>query len=80
MPDQSRPVTIIVNNKTVNLPDHKTTGRGIKEAAIAQSVAIQLTFQLFRITGSSQHPVPDAEELTAHDQQQFRAVAADDNS
>ena len=75
-----KPVSILVNKKPVSLPDHKTTGLQIKQAAIAQAVSIQLNFALFRVTGGTQHPVGDADEITVHDGQEFRAIAPDDNS
>lgn len=74
------PVTITLNNRPVKLHDHKTTGLEIKEAAVDQGVSIQVSFALFRITGNAQHPVRNDEEITVHNDERFRAVAADDNS
>lgn len=79
-PTHTTTVTIRVNNRDVTLPDHRTTGLAIKEAAVAQGVAIKVNFALFRVTGQAQHPVADADKLTVHDKQEFRAVAPDDNS
>lgn len=76
----AHPVTVNVNTKPVALPDHKTTGRQIKEAAVAQGVAIEVGFKLFRVTGSNQPPVLDDEQITVRQGEDFRAVAADDNS
>lgn len=73
-------VIVTVNNRQVTLPDHKTTGREIKEAAIAQGVAIQITFALFRLTGHQQHPVRDDDRVTVHNDEKFRCVDSDDNS
>ena len=75
-----RPVSILVNEKPVSLPDHKATGAQIKQAAIDQGVAIKIDFNLFRVTGHTQHLVGDAETVTLHDGQHFRAIAPDDNS
>jgi hypothetical protein len=77
---KDKPVAVTVNHKEVKLPDHKTTGKAIKQAAIDQMLAIQIDFPLFAITGSTQRPVGDAEEITVHDGQAFRAVNPDDNS
>jgi hypothetical protein len=76
------PVTILMNNThTVKLPDKRTTGLEIKEAAIAQGVPIQLGFVLFRLTaGHKQHPVRDDDKSTVHDGEEFRCVDNDDNS
>lgn len=78
--NHTAPVTIKVNNHAVILPDKKTTGRAVKEAAIEQGVPIQVGFALFRLTGNQQHPVRDDDALTVHQDQQFRCVDADDNS
>lgn len=81
MPDPNeRPVSILVNEKPVSLPDHKATGKQVKQAAIDQGVAIKLDFNLFRVTGHAQHPVGDEETVTLHNGERFRAVAPDDNS
>lgn len=78
--EHQKPVSIVVNEKPVSLPDHKATGKQIKQAAIEQGVAIKIEFNLFRLTGHAQHPVGDTETVTLHDGERFRAVAADDNS
>ncbi len=75
-----KPVSILVNEKPVSLPDHKATGKQIKQAAIDQGVAIKIEFNLFRLTGHAQHLVGDAETVTLHNGERFRAVAPDDNS
>lgn len=73
-------IAILVNHRGVKLATPKVTGRQIKEAAIAQGVPIQIDFKLFRVTGSTQHPVDDDEGVTVHEGQEFRCVAPDDNS
>ena len=80
MPDQNKPVSILVNEKPVTAPDHKESGLQIKQAAIDQKVAIQINFNLFRVDGNKQHPVLDTDTITLHDGERFRAVAPDDNS
>jgi hypothetical protein len=81
-PPSHPPAVIILMNNThnVTLPDKQTTGLGIKEAAIAQGVPIQLGFVLFRLTGHKQHPVRDDDKITVHDGEEFRCVDNDDNS
>lgn len=79
-PQNNSTVTVLVNNREVLLSDHKTTGLGIKEAAVAHGVAINVNFALFRVAGQTQHPVGDGDTVTVHDKQEFRAVAPDDNS
>lgn len=74
------PTSIQVNNRPVSLPDHKTTGLAIKQAAVAQGVAIKTSFALFRVTGHEEHQVRDDERITVHDGEQFKCVDDDDNS
>lgn len=73
-------VTVHVNKHDVQLPKRKVSGLEIKEASIRQGVAIELTFSLFRITGSHQHLVKDTDEITVHEDEEFRCVRGDDNS
>jgi hypothetical protein len=77
---EKQTVKVQVNGKDVILPENKTTGYAIKDAAIKQGVAIKIDFNLFRIEGNSQHPVGDNQEITVHNDERFRAVAPDDNS
>lgn len=74
-------VTVQVNNNPVRVP-LRGTGLSLKQAAIAQSVAIRLDFLLFRVhpDGSLSPPIPDDRHLTFHEGQEFRCVAPDDNS
>jgi hypothetical protein len=77
----SRAITITVNGRPVVFQDHKTTGAGIKAAAITQGLAIQVDFALFEVKGPGKlKPVGDSEEVTLHEGQSFRALAPDDNS
>ncbi len=78
---KEHPVTITVNKKDVSLPDHKTTGLAIKEAAIKQGVPnVALDFDLFRVTGDTQHPVTDTDSITTHDKQAFLLIRPDHSS
>jgi hypothetical protein len=78
--ETTKAVTVIVNNKSVTLPSHKTTGLEIKKDAIAQGVPIKVTFSLFIVNGQSEKPVLDDEPVEVRQDEKFRAVACDDNS
>jgi hypothetical protein len=74
-------ITVKVNNQPVVFEDHKATGAEIKATAIAQGVAIQADFALFEVKhGEPLKPIGDADTVTLHPQQAFRALAPDDNS
>jgi hypothetical protein len=79
-PDKA--VTVTVNTKPVTFADHKASGLEIKRTAIKQEVAIQEDFALFEVKGKGipLKPVLDGEEVTLHPNQEFRALAPDDNS
>lgn len=76
----TKPVTINVNGADVALPDHKTTGAAIKQAAITAGVPIQHDFVLYARRGNSTEytKVDDDEVVTIHPGERFRAVAPDD--
>jgi hypothetical protein len=74
-------VDFFVNNSPVHLADRNSTGLGIKEAAIAQGVAIQLDFQLWRLESAHKRvQVANDEPITVHDHERFAANAPDDNA
>jgi Multiubiquitin len=74
-------VDIKVNTKNVSISPAKTTGLGIKEAAIAQGVQIELSFQLSEeLPNRRKKIIGDNEHVTVHDDEKFIAVADDDNS
>jgi|GEM_PF-1460618 len=77
-----RTITVTVNRHPVVFEEHKTTGAGIKTTAIAQSVPhIQQNFILSEVKGPGHlKPVGDADPVTLHEGQSFRATAPDDNS
>lgn len=80
-PSKDKVVTVTVNNNPVTFQDHKATGLEIKQTAIQQGVAIQVSFNLFRIKGNGQlDPIGDNEVVTLHPNEKFRATTADDNS
>lgn len=74
-------VEITVNGKTVRLAGPRTTGLAIKEAAIAQGVAIQLDFILSEEIGPKKtRLVRDTDDVTIHPGSKFVAIPNDDNS
>jgi hypothetical protein len=80
---EHRPHTVVVhvNNKPVEVPAPKATGREVKEAAIAAGLAIQLDFVLSieRPNGRTEI-VGGTDEVTVNSQSRFFAIAPDDNS
>jgi hypothetical protein len=78
-PDQ-KVIEIIVNHREVKLRGPKHTGLEIKQAAIAQGVAIQLDFQLSVHKGKKWDVIDDAEPVNVNEHSEFRAVDSDDNS
>lgn len=75
-------VTVTVNNKPVALPSHRVTGLEVKEAAIAQGVAIELDFLLTLEAhgGQPAKAVDNAETVTVTKESVFKANDGDDNS
>lgn len=74
-------VVVHVNNKPVEVPAPKATGRQIKEAAIQAGLSIQLDFVLSReLPNGRTEIVGDADEVTVNPQARFFAIAPDDNS
>lgn len=79
-PLKFRDVNITVNRKPVVLKGGRHTGRQIKDAAIAQGVAIGADFLLSRKTDNKYKPVGDDEQIRVRPGDEFRAVDGDDNS
>ena len=80
-PSKEHLFTIQVNNKPVSVAGPKTTGLLIKQAAIAQSVAIQINFQLLEELGGGRTKViGDTDEVHINPNSRFVAIAPDDNS
>jgi hypothetical protein len=78
--DRHRTMGVTVNRQPVDLPDRKVTGLEIKEAAIGQGVQIQLDFQLSVKHGGRYEVIGDTDTITVHENEEFLAVAPDDNS
>lgn len=78
----SRAVTVrvTVNRRQVSLNGRLHTAQQIKDAAIAQGVAISPDFLLLRKKGKSFTAVGDDEQVRVHRDEEFRAVNGDDNS
>jgi hypothetical protein len=72
-----QPVTIKVNNQSVTMPNKHATGLGIKEAAIAAGVEMQLEWVL---SDEKERIITDDKEVTLKDGDDFWAVPGDDNS
>ncbi|OKI45744.1 multiubiquitin domain-containing protein [Micromonospora sp. CB01531] len=75
-----RTITVSVNNQQVELPEHRVTGLEIKQAAIAQGVHLQPNFQLSLKRGNRYEVIGDNDTIAVHPNQEFLAVAPDDNS
>ncbi|MER7007488.1 multiubiquitin domain-containing protein [Dactylosporangium sp. NPDC000555] len=75
-----RTVEVIVNTKPVEVPEREVTGLEIKQAAIAQGVDIQLTFQLSVHHGGKYHVIGDTDTVRVHRHEDFLCVDKDDNS
>lgn len=73
-------VHIAVNRKPVVLEGRGHTGQQIKDAAIAQGVAIGSDFLLSRKNEKKFKPVGDDEHIRVRKDDEFRAVDGDDNS
>lgn len=72
---KAKPVTILVNNRPVDLPDRDTTGREIKLAA-----DVPLEFTLYEKKGNQLREVADDEEIKVNKNDEFVAVSGQDVS
>lgn len=80
-PHHPQTVDITVNFKPVIMPTHRATGLQIKQTAIAQGVAIQPDFVLFRDHGHGRRDrIRDDETVELTRGERFEAVPGDDNS
>jgi hypothetical protein len=71
----ARPVTILVNNKPVDLPGRETTGEAIKRAA-----GVPLEFTLYEKKGNELREVADDQEIKVNKNDEFVAVSGQDVS
>jgi hypothetical protein len=80
-PKPPKTITIEVNARKVEMPEKEATGLEIKQAAIAQGVAIQLNFVLQQeLPNGSSVIVGDADRVRIREHMSFTAIAPDDNS
>jgi outer membrane protein assembly factor BamA len=78
---KDKDITVTVNERPVIFDQHQTSGLEIKRTAIAQGLPIQEDFVLFEVKGPGHlKPIEDAEPVTLHNHQAFRAVTPDDKS
>jgi hypothetical protein len=74
-------IAVKVNERPVTFAERKTTGLGIKQAAIQQGLPIQEDFVLFEVRGNAPlKQIGNSEQVNLRENQVFRAVAPDDNS
>lgn len=74
-------VTVSVNEQPVTLQGHTATGLGIKEAAMAQGVLIQLNFVLQEeLPNGTSRIEGDNDRVHLRQHLRFTAIAPDDNS
>lgn len=74
-------VTIHVNEKPVTLVGHAHTGLQIKQAAIAQSVKIELDFVLSEeLSHDRTRIIADDQRVAVSDKSRFDAIPNDDQS
>ena len=74
-------VEIVVNKKPVRVEGPKATGLEIKEAAIAQGVEVELSFQLSEDLGEHKTKIiGNSDTVTLHEGEVFVAIADDDSS
>jgi hypothetical protein len=78
--ERHQEVTIHVNKKPVEVERPRISGLGIKQAAIAQEVDIQLDFQLAEVKDHKRRIVGDDDVVTVNKNSTFVATAPDDNS
>lgn len=78
---KAKDIDVLFNKQRIILQQRKYTGLELKEAAIAQSVAIQLTFVLFEIKHNGRRvPVGDHDVVQVNKESEFAAMDNDDNS
>lgn len=73
-------VRVTVNRQPVELPAERLTGLEIKEAAIRQHVEIEPSFQLSLKRGDRYEVIGDSDRVEVRRDEEFLAVAPDDNS
>jgi hypothetical protein len=70
---------ITVNNKPVPMDEHRTTGSGVKKAAIDAGLPIEPDFQLSEVRPNGElRVVGDDEPITVNKNSEFRVAAVAD--
>lgn len=75
-----KPVTVSMNGQPVEMPKGEASGAEIKEAAMAQGVAISPDFSLFLREKEGLEHIRDDEMVKLKKDFEFSAVAPDDVS
>jgi hypothetical protein len=78
--EETLPIVIEVNRRSISMGVRRATGSEIKAAAIAQGVQIEMDFLLAVRRHGRTDPVKDKQEVRLHQGECFVANAADDNS
>jgi len=79
--DHDKKIEVLVNEKPVRFADREQTGKSIKQAAIAQGVAIQMDFVLsIEKGGGKTELIGDDQRVMLHPHDRFLAIPNDDNS
>ena len=74
-------IQVTVNGKPVVLTERRLTGLQIKQAALAQGVAIELSFILQEeLPNGHNRIVGDGDVVEVRDHERFTAIPNDDNS
>ncbi|QNE35377.1 multiubiquitin domain-containing protein [Leifsonia shinshuensis] len=78
---KAKSVDVLFNKQQIVLQQRKYTGLELKEAAIRQGVAIQLTFVLFELKHNGRRtPIGDHDTVQVNKESEFAAMDNDDNS
>ncbi|MDN4597592.1 hypothetical protein [Leifsonia virtsii] len=77
----AKDVTVLFNKQHITLQQRRYTGIELKEAAIAQGVAIQLDFVLFEVKHNGRRDVVgDHDTVEVNKESEFAAMGNDNNS
>lgn len=80
-PGEKKILTILVNDQSVQVAEHRVTGLQILEAAIRAGLPIGDTFQLIEeLPHDRTRVVGKSEVVEVRDDSRFLALAPDDNS
>jgi len=78
---KEHPVTILVNNKSVEVMGPKATGLEVKQAVLAAGLNVQLDFLLSLERANGEYlSLGDGDVITVNPQSVFNMVSPDHNS